>query len=193
MNNLGKASAEQLSQYILNYKSQPISIQDIIKSQARTLLVFVRHFNCFVCRDQIKALGSTIQQNELKNANTQIVVVACSKADAIQDFSKDTGFSEDYIYVNPDLKTYQAFGLERAKGFGDLKGNGGVNQDTTSGTLSGFAWSFWKTISRGQQGDVYQLGGEFLINSEGDVLFAKANKSSQDYLSAKEVRELLKL
>lgn len=120
-------------------------------------------------------------------------MIGCSKAEAIQEFAQDTGYPREYIYVNPSQDAYKAFGMKTASSFSELKGDGKMNSDTTSGVFSGMAWSLWKTVSRGTQGDVYQLGGEVLLSPQREILFRKANTSSQDYLSADKVRELIKI
>jgi len=39
--------------------------------------------------------------------------------------------------------------MHRAASLGEIKGENGINPNTTSGTFSGMAWSLWKTVSRG--------------------------------------------
>ncbi|TNV71614.1 hypothetical protein FGO68_gene11715 [Halteria grandinella] len=137
--------------------------------------------------------SSKKQQKNISNIFSYPQVIACSKPDAIEDFSKDTGFPKENLYVSTDLQAYKSFGMKRAQNISEIKGQG-TNADSTTGMISGMAWYLWKQISRGSQGDIYQLGGEVLFDEDGVTIhLCKTNQSSQDYMSASQIKQLMRI
>lgn len=68
----------------------------------------------------------------------------------ITEFSRTTGFPDTKIFVNPDLKVYNLFGLTHAESFSQIKGNKGGSKDNVTGILSGFIWTFYERIKQGE-------------------------------------------
>lgn len=114
-------------------------------------------------------------------------MIGCGKPTGIQAFCEATGFNPNKMYVDPELKVYRLFNLTRAKSFGEIKGKS-VSKESRTGMCSGFCWSCCGMCKQGKQGDVYQLGGSFLVGPGERVDFQQNDESSQDHITAEEVR-----
>lgn len=152
-------SSEVLNSDILDYpifnsKGLKIKLSSTF-SINRTMLVFVRHFNWFVCRDFVNAL-SKIPQEILESNKSNLIIIGCSPYERIISFAKDTNINSQILFTDPSLKLYNKLGLIRAQGFSQLKGKGEKSKETKTGMISGLFWSLKKSIF-GKNGDVYQV------------------------------------
>lgn len=57
-----------------------------------------------------------------------------------------------------------------------------------TGAVSGLCWFFKNRISRGNQGNIYQMGGTFVVNTKGDILYQYRDKFAND---PKDVNDLV--
>ena len=121
--------------------------------------------------------------------NVKLSVIGCSPSSRIVSFAADTAFDANLIYSNPKLKVYKALDLVEAKNFGEIKGKGEKAKESYSGIIKGMAWSIYKSL-RHKSGNVYQLGGCYVVDQEKNILFKKIDTSSEDHVG---VEELLKL
>lgn len=124
----------------------------------------------------------------LESKKINLSIIGCSPADRIESFAKETNLDAKFIYSDPSLGLYKGLGLLHAKNFSEIKGKGEKAKESTSGFLRGMAWSICKSL-RFKNGDVYQLGGVFIVNKENNVIFKKIDTSSEDHIG---VEQLLK-
>lgn len=174
---LGKLSPELLNFPLSTYVKGSLPLKELIKFD-KNVLVFVRHFNWFVCRDFVVALSKVtpkFQQNGIG-----LFVIGCSPADRIASFAKDTGFNQQDIYTDPKKEIYNALGLIEAKNFSEIKGKGEKSKESVSGVVKGFAWSIYKSIWHSSK-NVYQLGGTLIVDNQNNILFKKVDTSSEDH------------
>lgn len=84
------ANVDQLGTTLLDYAQQKRTIGELTERKT-TMLIFVRHFNCYVCRDQVKAL-SRMDQNQLRERNMQVIVrVIVIIGDRVLEGGSDSG------------------------------------------------------------------------------------------------------
>ncbi|KAL4496483.1 hypothetical protein ABPG72_014713 [Tetrahymena utriculariae] len=127
---------------------------------------------------------------EYKKLDINLNVVGCGKKNGINLFSKDTNFPINRLFVDPDRFSYNKLGMIRANGFSELKGDGKKSQETSSSLVGGMSWSLWKAISRGNQGDVYQLGGAYVFDTTGKILYSFVDHSAEGHISVQQINEL---
>ncbi len=84
------------------------------------------------------------------------------------------------VVSDPDRHAYRAFGLETATLLGFFR--------------PGVAWRFMKLICRGwlpklppEKTDVLQLGGDFVLDREGRIVYAHASQDAADRPSGEEL------
>ena len=118
------------------------------------MLIFIRHFNCFVCRDLVKELATNLDKiEELKEYNVDMKVVGCGNQRIIPMFGQDTGFDSRKIFVDPKRDIYGMLGLFQAKGVSEISSKDGL--PLKSNFFTGMTWSLWKSITRSDAGNVY--------------------------------------
>jgi peroxiredoxin len=159
----------------------------------QTLFIFIRHFFCGSCKEYISALSQEggLTPNELSSANKRLVIIGCGQPNLIEQYTKDTKcpFS---IYADPTRKLYDAFGMIRTLSLGDKKPD-----YIKSSFLSSLTKSALSQLSAGsamfQGGDIYQVGGEYLINERGDIIWSHNMNNTRDHVEVNELRKILSL
>lgn len=115
-----------------------------------------------------------------------VVVIGCSPAERIRSFASETNFDANLIYSDPSIGLYKALGMVEAKSFSEIKGKGEKSKESVSGTISGLAWSLYKSLWHKSK-NVYQLGGTFIVDNESNILFKKIDSSSEDHAGVEEL------
>jgi len=159
----------------------------------QTLFVFIRHFFCGSCKDYVCALceENGITPDELSSANKRLIIIGCGQPNLIEQYKKDTNCSFE-IYVDPNRQLYEALGMIRSLSLGDRKPD-----YIKSSMLSTIAKSLVSAFSAGsamfQGGDVQQIGGEYLINASGNILWSHNMTNTRDHVEVQELRQILSL
>lgn len=73
----------------------------------RTLIIFSRHFNCYLCKEQMKSLAG-LPWEVIEKSNIDVKVVGCGRARAISSFANETGFPIDKCFVDSETNIYAA-------------------------------------------------------------------------------------
>ena len=137
------------------------------------VLVFLRHFGCTFCREQVAALRRDYAKFE--EQGVEIVCVAQGDAKTGKAFSLFFGLPFPLLLCGDDLAVFRAYGLGRG----------------TAGQL--FGWRSWThgalATLRGHLlgrlvGDGFQMPGAFVIDVQGTVRFAYRHKDAADNPSA---------
>ncbi len=127
---------------------------------------------------------------ELEQAEINIYVIGPNPYQRIATFSKETNFPKEKILTDNKSILYKFLGLKKAKNFFEIK-KGKVSDDSKTNKLKGMLWACWKSL-RYKNGDIYQFGGFFVFERNGEILFEKKDESIQEHLSSKEILEILK-
>ena len=178
----------------LNGTSHPFSsLYTTDDLNRQTLVIFIRHFFCGSCKEYVSSLSSTngITSNELSASNKQVVIIGCGQPNLIKQYAKDT-VCPFPMYSDPTQKIYDAFGMIRTLSLAEKK----PDYIKTS-FLSNIAKSAVSQLSAGfsmfQGGDIQQVGGEYLIDSQGHIIWSHNMNNTQDHADIKELRKILQL
>lgn len=142
-------------------------------SEKPLLLVFLRHFGCIFCREQVAEL------REYPDLN--VVFVTMGTVQEAADFKERTESPHPFV-SDPNKTLYAAFTLPKGN-FGRLF----TPQTIRRGFQAGIAGH-----RQGRPvGDPWQLAGSFLIGTDGKVLKEHRSKDVADNLSSSTVRSWL--
>ncbi|XP_058421408.1 peroxiredoxin-like 2C isoform X2 [Diceros bicornis minor] len=81
--------------------------------ERRAVVVFVRHFLCYICKEYVEDLAK-IPRSFLQEANVTLIVIGQSSYHHIEPFCKLTGYSHE-IYVDPEREIYKRLGMKRGE------------------------------------------------------------------------------
>ncbi|XP_038951916.1 peroxiredoxin-like 2C isoform X2 [Rattus norvegicus] len=81
--------------------------------ERRAVVVFVRHFLCYVCKEYVEDLAK-IPKSVLQEADVTLIVIGQSSYHHIEPFCKLTGYSHE-IYVDPEREIYKRLGMKRGE------------------------------------------------------------------------------
>ncbi|XP_006453768.1 hypothetical protein AGABI2DRAFT_147179 [Agaricus bisporus var. bisporus H97] len=161
-----------------------------IYSANKTIIVFIRHF---FCGEYVTALAN-IPKDKLDSSNVKVVVVGCGDWQAIKGsgYAALTNLQGD-IFTDPTRNLYRALGMNienlETTPSGEKK-RSYIKKSTVSGILS----SVWNGPLKnpnllGKQGNISQLGGEFVFGPGNVCSFASRMQHTEDHV---EVDDLLK-
>ncbi|TFK32567.1 AhpC/TSA antioxidant enzyme-domain-containing protein [Crucibulum laeve] len=175
---------------VFDGKGDKLKFGSIFERQ-KTVVVFIRHFFCGSCKMYVEQLA-TIPKSALEDAGTRIVVIGCGEWNPIASYAESTGFSGE-IYADPSLSVHHALGMNiqnlAATPAGQKK-----RSYLTSGAVSNVVKSIWtgpiKNPSHiGKQGNISQLGGDFILGPGNQCKFSSRMQHTQDHV---EVTDLMK-
>jgi peroxiredoxin len=152
---------------LLDPEGQPVRLGDFWRDRP-VLLVFIRHFGCLFCRDQVHELRGVLDR--IRAAGTELVVVGNGRPWFAKAFRDSEGLDFPLV-VDPDLVAYRAAGLRR--GLLDTLGPRSLMHAV-------------KAFSRGHrqgkvQGDPWQNGGAFLVQPDGKVTYRHISREAGDH------------
>ncbi|UJR10831.1 hypothetical protein I4U23_015018 [Adineta vaga] len=156
------------------------------------LFIFIRHFFCGSCKEYISGISSEIDgitPQELSKSNKHLIIIGCGQPNLIEQYRKDTK-CPFAMYADPTQRLYDAFGMIRTLSLAEKKPD-----YIKSSFLVNVAKSAVCQISSGtsmfQGGDIRQIGGEYLINERGEILWSHNMTNTQDHVEIKELRKIL--
>ncbi|XP_054583133.1 peroxiredoxin-like 2C isoform X2 [Eptesicus fuscus] len=81
--------------------------------ERRAIVVFVRHFLCYTCKEYVEDLAK-IPKSFLQEADVTLIVIGQSSYHHIEPFCKLTGYCHE-IYVDPEREIYKRLGMKRGE------------------------------------------------------------------------------
>jgi peroxiredoxin len=133
------------------------------------VLVFIRHFACIGCAEQIEVLRPRI--GELATLGVGVVIVGSGNADQLAGFIDREHLDGVACFTDPERAAYRAAGLRRSRWgtFGPV-------------ALGQAARAFLHGHRNGRpQGDLHQQGGTLYITRAGIVGFYHSAASLGDH------------
>jgi peroxiredoxin len=127
-------------------------------------LVFMRHYGCVFCREQLASL------REFKDEN--IVLVGMGDQKETAEFRRRMEVPQKMI-SDPTKTLFQQFGLRRAS-FGQF-----VNPRVVKRGISALRAGHREGLPNA---DPFQLAGVFILNQDGEVLFEHRSSDASDTL-----------
>ncbi|XP_060080701.1 peroxiredoxin-like 2C [Ylistrum balloti] len=169
--------------FVYDEMENKIRFSDIYKHQ-KTIVVFTRHFLCFVCKDYMEDLG-IVPLEYLQAANVRIVAIGPAPCKFIKPFKKETGFNYS-LYTDPEREVYKTLNLKEKMVHGNEKNNKHVKQSPFMGILR----STWKAMKvQEYEGNIKQQGGAFILGPGDVVHFAHIDENSLDHMPINDLLE----
>uniref|UniRef100_A0A5F8HDQ8 Peroxiredoxin like 2C n=1 Tax=Monodelphis domestica TaxID=13616 RepID=A0A5F8HDQ8_MONDO len=135
--------------------------------ERRAIVVFVRHFLCYTCKEYVEDLAK-IPKSFLQDANVTLIVIGQSSFQHIEPFCKLTRYSHE-IYVDTERKIYRKLGMNKGEGIASSEQSPHVKSNLLSGSIQ----SLWRAVTGPAfdfQGDPAQQGGTLILGPESQDL-----------------------
>ncbi|KIJ66638.1 hypothetical protein HYDPIDRAFT_109750 [Hydnomerulius pinastri MD-312] len=157
-----------------------------------TIVVFIRHFFCGSCQDYVMHVSS-VRQEALAAAGKQVVIIGCGSYEPIAHY-KETTLCPFPIYADPTRKLYHTLGMT-IETLARTPANEERKSYLRKGDVANALSSMWRGPLKnpsliGKQGNISQLGGEFVFEPGPKCVFASRMQHTQDHV---EVAELMKI
>jgi peroxiredoxin len=138
-------------------------------------LVFLRHFGCIFCREHAAELNEHL--DELEQAGGSVAAVGLGRPEHAADFRRLSGIGFPLL-VSEDTSVHERMGLGRGNWLRVL------GPQNTPGALRA-ALKGHRTKRTGA--DMSQLGGTFVIDPGGRVVFAHRARKASDEAAVPEI------
>lgn len=165
---MDRASMEFGNVEVLDVEGRPHRLREAWAARA-CALIFVRHFGCIACREQVAELRPHIQ--EIREAGGDLVVVGTGGPHFAKAFQKDLGISDVEVYIDSARRAYDLAGFRRGV-------IGLVHPRAVWNYLRAF---FSGHKYKGMQGDALQQGGVLVVALDGAIIFRFVSKVSGDH------------
>ncbi|KAF9261755.1 hypothetical protein L218DRAFT_930719 [Marasmius fiardii PR-910] len=175
---------------IFDSKGNTVEFGSIFATQ-RVVVVFIRHF---FCGAYVQHLAS-IPSEALKSANVDVVTIGCGEWNGIDFYSQKTGFPAHRIYADPTRALYRSLGM-------DIETLAGAPSDqerpeylsVNGSRLKNALVSTWNGPLKnpsllGKQGNISQLGGEFVFGPGEECSFSHLMQHTEDHVAVKELMD----
>ncbi|XP_061482249.1 peroxiredoxin-like 2C isoform X2 [Rhineura floridana] len=171
---------------VVNAAGQGIPFGAVYREQ-KTIVVFVRHFLCYACKEYVEDLGK-IPKKLLQDANVRLVVIGQSSHHHIKPFCTLTGYPHE-MYVDPEREIYRTLGMKR----GEAATSSVRSPHVRSNLLSGSIKSMWRAMASPAfdfQGDPAQQGGTLILGPGNEIHFVHLDKNKLDHAHINTVLQL---
>ncbi|KAG9528905.1 hypothetical protein KCU93_g4023, partial [Aureobasidium melanogenum] len=152
----------------------------------RTIVIFIRHFNCESCADYVRALSKAFSPEDLASRPipTRLTIVGCGSYTFISTYLERTGCKFE-IFTDPTRVTYDTLGMTCNLGLGKKPD---YIENSFVGTLIGTANTLMTlTTSSGKKS---QNGGE-LIWIDGDIQWTRRMQNTRDHVEIEDLKRVL--
>ncbi|KAI6120990.1 AhpC/TSA antioxidant enzyme-domain-containing protein [Pisolithus croceorrhizus] len=175
---------------IFDSRGQPVEFGSLLKEPV--IVVFIRHFFCGSCQQYVAQLSS-VRAEALSKAKRQLIIVGCGSYEAIAAYKEITS-CPFAIYADPKRELYRALGMTYET-LALTPANEKRRSYLQRGLLGNVLRSIWtgplKNLSLiGKQGNISQLGGEFVFDSDVTCIFAHRMKHSEDHTEISELMQV---
>ncbi|XP_041810524.1 uncharacterized protein LOC121618944 [Chelmon rostratus] len=157
---------------------ETVTLEKYLGKGKKILLVLIRQFSCLLCRLHLKDLEKN--QRSLDAHSIEVVVVSFGCHEGASHWLQETGCQYDML-LDPDRKMYAAFGLgaslKKVLNFSNMLLYAEYVVDNME-------------FPRGLpsiQDDMFQLGGDFVLDEHGRVLFSHRCQSPIDRPSVEDI------
>lgn len=158
------------------FEGQSMPLGDLIGTGQRpVLLLLLRQFGCMLCR---RCVGHVIKiYPRLEELGIRVIAVGTGQPEAALKFAQETNFP-GRIVTDPSRALYRAFNCKR-----------GLRLCMGKRTLAAAKMARAEGYSQGAAaGDLYQLGGVFLLSRDDGILFQHISMFAGD---SADLREML--
>ncbi|KAF9000367.1 hypothetical protein BDZ89DRAFT_1027560 [Hymenopellis radicata] len=182
-------SAKELQ--VFDAQGQLVSFGALLSDSGTTVVVFIRHFFCGICKAYVEDLAR-LPSGALTKSGVQIIVIGCGQWQPIVSYAQDTGFTGK-ICADPTRKLYRALGMITENLSGTPSGQTKRSYIKTS-TLTNALQSIYKgplthPTLMGKQGNISQLGGDFVFGPDKEAIFCSRMMHTEDHVEISELME----
>ncbi|XP_012777212.1 peroxiredoxin-like 2C isoform X1 [Maylandia zebra] len=157
---------------------ETVTLQKYLGRGKKILLVLIRQFSCLLCRLHVQDLQKN--QSSLDAHSVQVVVISFGCQEGASHWVEQTGCQYDML-LNPSRKMYSAFGLgaslQKVLNFGNML----IYSEYVANDMEFPRELPWI------QDDMFQLGGNFVLDEHGRVLFSHRCQSPIDRPSVEDI------
>ncbi|CAK6974088.1 uncharacterized protein LOC128375923 [Scomber scombrus] len=157
---------------------EAVTLQKYLGKGKKTLLVLIRQFSCLLCRLHLKDLEKN--KSSLDAHSVQVVVISFGCQEGASHWMQETGCQFDML-LDSDRKMYAAFGLGAS-----LKKVLNFTNMLLYAEYVADNFEFPRGLASIQE-DMFQLGGDFVLDEHGRVLFSHCCQSPIDRPSVEEI------
>ncbi|XP_027130843.1 uncharacterized protein LOC104937232 isoform X2 [Larimichthys crocea] len=157
---------------------ETVTFEKYLGKGKKILLVLIRQFSCLLCRLHLKDLEK--KQSSLDAHSVQVVVVSFGCQEGASHWLQDTDCQYDML-LDPDRKMYAAFGLGAS-----LKKVLNFRNMLLYAEYVADNMEFPRGLPSIQD-DMFQLGGDFVLDEHGRVLFSHCCQSPIDRPSVEDI------
>ncbi|XP_022606227.1 prostamide/prostaglandin F synthase-like [Seriola dumerili] len=150
---------------------ETVTLQKYLGKGKKILLVLIRQFSCLLCRLHLKDLEKS--QRSLDAHSVEVVIVSFGCREGASHWLQETGCRYDML-LDPDRKMYTAFSLEAS-----LKKVLNFSNMLLYAEYVADNMEFPRDLPSIQD-DMFQLGGDFVLDEHGRVLFSHCCQSPID-------------
>ncbi|KAM9330725.1 peroxiredoxin-like 2C [Gastrophryne carolinensis] len=145
----------------------------------KALLVFVRNFLCYICKEYVEDLAK-IPFCFLQEAGVRLIVIGQSSHLHIQEFCSLTGYNHE-MYVDPGREIFSKLGMKRGETSSSSAGSLHVKSNFITGSIKSI-WRAMKSPAFDFQGDLAQQGGAIIVGPGNRVHFLHRDKNRYDHV-----------
>eukprot|EP00126_Sphaerothecum_destruens_P012625 Sdes_comp21635_c0_seq1m20223 len=162
------------------YSEGPLVTAQSLCSEGTVVFYLLRRFGCSLCRHAASVFST--YADDFRKLNISVVGIAFD-SEGLDEF-KEGNFWSWPLYMDESKSLYQEFGCKR---------NSAKN---AYGMLSlGFFKGLWSAKTSGFKGNVkgdgFQMGGTFIVDQNGNILFAHVQQNYGDHVDAVHVLKAL--
>ncbi|KAI5120579.1 hypothetical protein M0805_002529 [Coniferiporia weirii] len=174
---------------IFDNKGTKLAFADVFSS-SKTIVVFIRHFFCGMCQAYVSQLA-TVPEKALSDAGVKLAIIGCGEWQLIDNYKKDTGFKGE-IYADPSREMYRKLDMTIETLSGAPAGE--QKRSYVTNALSNALKSIWKgpimhPQFMGKQGNLSQLGGDFIFGPGNTCHFSHLMQHTQDHIEVSALME----
>ncbi len=145
-----------------------ITLLEITENQP-VMLIFLRHFGCTFCREELDNLSK--KQESIEAQGTKLVFVHMTDNKTAEKYFTEFNIKNPIHISDPECQFYAEFGLVKGN-FSQLFGFQNWSRAFNTGVLKGYGWA-------NQIGDGFQMPGIFVL-SNGEVKASFVHKFASD-------------
>ncbi|TMS21471.1 Prostamide/prostaglandin F synthase [Larimichthys crocea] len=157
---------------------ETVTFEKYLGKGKKILLVLIRQFSCLLCRLHLKDLEK--KKSSLDAHSVEVVVVSFGCQEGASHWLQDTDCQYDML-LDPDRKMYAAFGLGAS-----LKKVLNFRNMLLYAEYVADNMEFPRGLPSIQD-DMFQLGGDFVLDEHGRVLFSHCCQSPIDRPSVEDI------
>ncbi|KAM9842541.1 peroxiredoxin-like 2C [Aulostomus maculatus] len=159
-----------------------VTLQKYLGRGKKILLVLIRQFSCLLCRLHLTELQKN--QASLDALSVEVVVVSFGCGEGASHWLQETGCPYDML-LDTDRKVYAAFGLQAS-----------LKKVLNFANMMRYAEYLLDDLEfpRGLpsvQDDMFQLGGDFVVDQHGTVLFSHCCQTPIDRPAVEDILSAL--